>query len=247
MLLIEDSIVLSRPFAFPNLGTTELSLDTWQLCRRANNCSQCVPDAPECVAVHRDCLDFFRRQPLCDGPEGLHRLWTWGAWGKPWAKSMPILLDHSFDRASLEVISTQLELRWLLTTPLEVIELIRQFSPQSVLWRLVSVIQLVARGSGPPSTEHTTVSMGSVGDWERGQPFLAISASSRSKLPFIRITMDYRGIAKVTRLSSQPPFSPSRSDALAFIVGDEVFFVDIMAHFKVRSPQHWTLPKKAHL
>ena len=154
-----------------------------------------------------------------------------GAWRDPWVDALPISLDrHLVDPTSLEVVAMRLGFPRLSTLPSELVERVRQFSPQALLWRYISVSELAARVSSAPETQ-SVVPLSSVGAWKRGEDFISCPSSPSS---FIRIVMDLDGIAKVQRLPAHP-VGPGRSDAMAYIVETEEYLSGVMAHFKVRA------------
>lgn len=190
--------------------------------------------APESVTVHYQCLRIFLQ--ACELPlsQALDYLWAVAIYHRPWYRS-PRLLLVPRDRggqSSLQRVAYSSDLAGLQRIPPELLDMIRQLSPDAYFWRCMSVLELSRRATTPTQPVQT-VALLCIGRWKRGeQPAIVLE---EKRLAF-RITVDSHGIQEIERLSERPAFVQESCRYQAYIVEDAAELSGLEAHFKVLHP-----------
>ncbi|KAI1506026.1 hypothetical protein F5X99DRAFT_404574 [Biscogniauxia marginata] len=199
---------------FPDYGHSIRRLNDMLLCRRPG-CKHCAASA-EAVTVHSDCFDLYARNSR--SKDALRRLWAFAAWRIPWREAPSILCDDEFPVAPNPLVLEGYALSELRKLSPEIIKTIQGFSATSLLWRFSSALELARFSSVAAPSELISIPLCQLPVWERGG--VPIRATSR-QAPFMRLTIDSRGIKTVERLPEMPRFELWRSDRLAFVIIEE--------------------------
>ncbi|KAL2185713.1 hypothetical protein L209DRAFT_756953 [Thermothelomyces heterothallicus CBS 203.75] len=220
----------TRPFAFPQPGHTITRVDGRVLCRYPD-CRKCAA-SPEFAPIHFDCFEIFRKQCSVSASAALNRLWILAAWRSPWRGAQPIYLSVPVvDKDTLKRISGFCGLPRLYTLPLELLEITRQYSRHSLLWRCIPALQLADYVSATKPEPPITVPLRELLFWERSGKFERVTAS-QPPLQILRLTVDSAGISKVERLPSPPTYIGKCTSRSAFIVQDEASISKVVVQLK---------------
>ncbi|KAH8907737.1 hypothetical protein BR93DRAFT_944718 [Coniochaeta sp. PMI_546] len=220
----------TRPFAFPEGVHTTTRVDGRLLCRD-HDCIRCAA-SPEFAPIHFDCFEIFRQQCSVNISDALDRLWILAAWRNPWRGAYPIHFSvPAGNSARLRTISSFSGLPRLSILPSELLEMIRQYSRHSLLWRCVPVLELADYISAITYQPLLKILLPELLFWERGRNFELVKGS-RSTPSTLRLTIDSAGISKLERLPRPPVYSGEYTSRVAFIVQDEASVSRIMAHLK---------------
>ncbi|KAL2264250.1 hypothetical protein VTK26DRAFT_9026 [Humicola hyalothermophila] len=218
----------TRPFPFPQPGHTITRVDGRLLCRHPE-CKTCAA-SPECAPIHFDCFEIFRRHCSVSEPAALHRLWILAAWRNPWRGAQPVYLAAPLvDKNTLKRMSGFCGVPRLYTLPLELLEMIRQHSRHSLLWRCISALQLADNVSVTKPEPLITVPLREIMSWNRGGKFERVKALRPQTL---RLTIDSAGISRVERLPGPPTYVGNHISRSVFIVQDEASVSEVVAQFK---------------
>lgn len=222
----------TRSFDFPQRGYTITRVDGRLLCRYPD-CKTCAA-SPEFAPIHSDCFEIFRQQCSVSTSGALDRLWTLAAWRNPWRGAQPIYLSAPIvDKDILRTISGFCGLRRLYTLPSELLEIIRQYSRHSLLWRCVPALQLAAYVSATKPNPLLTIPLRELLFWDHSGKFERLTGSQSRHLT-LRLTIDSAGISKLERLPKPPIYIGEYTNRFAFIVQDEASISHIMVQLKVR-------------
>lgn len=161
-------------------------------------------------------------------------MWVNTAWRAPWRRITGLNLEAHVVLPVHSVL-VNLGLSGIKRLPLEVLDMIREYSADSVFWRYNTALDFSRRLSSLPSSPRQVMPLDRVRSWERGE-LPVTEKEGDSYLPIMRLTMDVKGIRKIERFSEHPQFKPGRTDHLAFVVLDEDSIIGIRAMFKVGHP-----------
>ncbi|KAH6851133.1 hypothetical protein B0I37DRAFT_129023 [Chaetomium sp. MPI-CAGE-AT-0009] len=223
----------TRPFPFPQrTGPSIPRVDGRQLCRYPD-CKRCAA-SPEFTLVHHDCFEIFRQQCSVSASDALNRLWILATWKSPWDEAQPLHFPIPMvDKDALRTVSGFCGLPHLHTLPLELLEIIRQHSKDSLVWRCMPAVKLAECVSALNPEPLITVPLREVLSWERGGKLeRAIEFRSPPPPPILRLTVDALGISKVERLPDLPRYVGECVNHLAFVVEDATFIPEAVAQFK---------------
>ncbi|KAK4198906.1 hypothetical protein QBC40DRAFT_340954 [Triangularia verruculosa] len=214
----------------PVAAFAQTRVDGRVLCRYPD-CKKCAA-SPEFAPVHFDCFEIFRQQCSVSASAASNRLWILAVWRNPWRGAQPVHLSAPMvDKDTLRTISSFCGLPRLYKLPLELLEMIRQYSRHSLLWRCIPALQLADYVSATKPKPLLTVPLRELLFWERGGNFERVTAS-RLPLQTLRFTVDSAGISKVERLPGPPTYAGECTSRYAFIVQDETSISDVVAQFK---------------
>ena len=124
------------------------------------------------------------------------------------------------------------------TLPPELLEIIREHSRHSLLWRCISA-------SSPDPL--LTIPLSQVLLWERGGSLERHTGSSRphaEQPSWVSITIDFAGIEKIERLPQLPLYEAEFTPRSAFIVQEETLISKMMVQLKaciIRHPPFYAL------
>lgn len=206
----------------------------------------------ECATIHQHCFIVFVRGcklPIC---QALKHLRTVVMFRRPWNKA-PHLYTLSPHQTNLEGDSYPANLAELNNLPLELLNIIRRFSPHAALWRTISVLNLSRRstpfpcqpvdgknsagiGNGIRGDSITRIfALESIQYWKRGynQTMSLITISSVDTRPFIRLIIDSDGIQSIERLPTRPAFISQNSPHESYIVEDIATVSGVQVYIKV--------------
>ncbi|KAM0811875.1 putative Heterokaryon incompatibility domain-containing protein [Seiridium cardinale] len=203
--------------AFP--PGTNLTIQDKSLCWSLF-CGKCDL-ATEAVALHADCLKLFKEE--CKAEDALDRMRMAAICRRPWIGAPDLRLDGHKD-LGVEVVHEKAEslgIYRLRLLPLELLRMIQGYSEFAIFWRYISIVSFARQFSVAPATTDLSapirsIPLGDISVWTRGEEPKLLQ--SPDHLPFVRLTLDCRGIRQIERLPRQPPYQPACSSDLAFIV-----------------------------
>ncbi|KAK4102523.1 hypothetical protein N658DRAFT_566091 [Parathielavia hyrcaniae] len=205
----------TRIFAFAQPGHTITRVNGCLLCRYPDS-RRCAA-SPEFAPIHFDCFEIFRQQCSVSASVAMQRLWIVASWRNPWRGARPVHLTAPMvDKDTLGTISGFCGLPRLCTLPLELLEMIRQYSEHSLLWRCIPALQLADNVSATEPEPLLTVPLQEVHFWERGG----------------KLILDSDGISKVERLPGPPSYTGECTSRTAFIVQDEASVSQVVVRLK---------------
>ncbi len=216
-----------------------VTVDGWDVCSNEwTKCGVCPRLPIEFATVHHDCIEIFIRHCTTTTTDALTRLWIATAWRKPWRAGPP--LPHLtapviMDRDTLGMISRYAGMPQLQRLPLELLEMVRDFSPHSLLWRCFPTLQLAAHLSTMPPEPLITIPLADLIAWDRGGKFKRTLSTRLLAHNCLRLAIDSYGIHKVERLPNWPNYEGQRSTRRAFVIQQQGDIEDIVAQLKVRS------------
>jgi hypothetical protein len=120
--------------------------------------------------------------------------------------------------------------------PLEISEMIRSHCEKHIIWRFGSVAELVDTLDGADTLAPVSLPLRRISAWERGSsPIMSRDALEPIMRPFIRLTIDYRGLQRIERLAELPTSdsAPSETSAYAFEVDSKEVDDSTKVHFQV--------------
>ncbi|KAI1104521.1 hypothetical protein F4804DRAFT_306751 [Jackrogersella minutella] len=198
------------------------------LCRRPS-CKLCRL-SPEAATIHVDCFLLFRQR--YNSTDILQRLWISAAWRTPWRDGPTSSIDDEHTTIpDISAVGSCL-VPILRCLPPEIVQLIREYSAESLLWRFGLALGLSLRLSSlSTSGELVSTLLPNCLTWERDS-LSAPAMCSVSQLRIIRLTIDSFGIKKIERLPEIPSYNPRRSDRSTFVTIGESQAQNVVAHFK---------------
>jgi hypothetical protein len=117
--------------------------------------------------------------------------------------------------------------------PTEILNMIRDYSDTSMIWRIRTVSGLVERFSVATTRQFLSFPLQTVSAWQRGgQPVIA---DTTDMLPIMRLTIDSRGLREIERLKESPKFKTRRTEDCVFVVLSRDSLEGINAQFQVRT------------
>jgi hypothetical protein len=210
-------------------GLQDRQTEGWTFCRQSD-CTRC-PESRESATVHTSCFRVFRSH-IDTSSEALGRLWLRATWRSPWQafapKSDPFLIRGDTCHLSsfaLAQVAPNYGFPELLRLPSELVEVIRNNSSTTPLWRLAAAVDLACDlKKQPEEKEVQELDMSNVIGWARGGKLLQTRRSEHSlKFPVIRLTIDTHGLKAIDRLPEHPlpsgedDHEPSKDEAFAFL------------------------------
>lgn len=202
-------------------------------------CSRCSCFPFESATVHRDCVEILAQRCTTSIEAMLPRLWIAVAWRKPW-RNAPLLAHLTapviMDRDTLATICRLAGLPLLEKLPLELLEMVRDYSPHSLLWRCFPILQLAAHLSATPPEPLVTLPLANLLAWERGGK---VKWTSSSQPPVhnscLRLAIDSFGIHTLERLPEWPAYAGESSTRRVFLIQDHSGITDVVAQLKIRT------------
>lgn len=246
-----------RPFLFPFMWSAHRQSEDYLICR-TNDCS-CTP-ASEYTALHRECYKMFLR--FCElrairKKRAQQALWICAAWKSPWPGTLPMQASHApADTQSLQLAGRLIGIPFLHRLPQELLLAVWAGSKNSLFWRCVAAIRLVAQLEAS-SPELQVVPLDQVLSWNRGGELE--SAPVSAAYPITRLTVDQEGIVKVERLRCMPRYTAEYHSHSTFIVEDGSSLCGIEAQlqngrlrlrltpFQLTRPYIWNTPAPPQL
>jgi hypothetical protein len=200
-------------------------------CRKPG-CSVCAK-SPEVFTIHNDCLRLFYQR--C---KALPRLWTKAAWNNPWPRATPSrfpVIDSPIYLGTTSEAAVKLGISHMHKLPLEIVSIIRSFSPTALFWRYIVVADLAnhARLQPPEPEETTKISLVKIHKWKRGTRIQY--ASDENELPVMRLCIDLNGIKEIERFNADGCLSDSVAGCCLFVVKEFEDLCAVLAEIKVRS------------
>ncbi|KAK4210339.1 hypothetical protein QBC37DRAFT_442797 [Rhypophila decipiens] len=237
----------TKPFSF--VGTYWSRGPRWRTGRTANSCwhPDCHPclgsaTSPEAAPVHFDCLRLFQRHCSVRGRAAFERLWIVTSWRSPWHRARPPCLSaEPLDRDTLMTLSGFGGLPPLYKLPLELAEMIRHHSADSVFWRCLMALRVAKHVSRTKPGAFSTMPLRQVLSWERGGKLELVVRSSKPHQTLV-ITLDSAGVCKIERVSHRPPSWGGSRGRFAFIVEEEEFLPNVIVQLKAQKLTIWSTP-----
>lgn len=219
-------------FRFPPFGLRAGEQDAeYFLCRKPG-CTTCL-QSPEAFTIETDCFALFERvYPL---PDALQQLWIIAAWGNRWPRAPALNFrtsQTSIDQTVLINLSARCQIPKLAELPTEILEMVRDFSPDAPFWRYISVLELAGQILSTQTSRKLEVPIVHITSWERGSRCLQTTHGSRVSSPLIRLSIDCKGIRRIER----PCISSNKEvpeGCFAFIVENMMEMEGVMAELKV--------------
>lgn len=171
----------------------------------------------------------------CDGME------------KPLAQSTAYPSFRLMDKDMLRTMGPSCGLPTLRTLPPELLEMIREHSRYSLLWRCISALRLAAYVSASSPEPQLTIPLSQVLLWERAGRLERHTGSSRphaEQPSWVRITIDFASIKKIERLPQLLPYEAEFTTRSAFIVQEETLISKVMVRLNaciIRHPPFYAL------
>lgn len=121
----------------------------------------------------------------------------------------------------------------LLTLPPKLVEMIREESGESLVWRYAAVLDRCQPLAGEDN-QLTSMPLTDIAAWERGSLVKESSSDTAADNPILLLTMDARGLRSIERPAVRPPATHDRhsyKEAYVIVHQDEV--KGVMIHFKL--------------
>lgn len=221
---------ISECLSFPHPHIATVDVHGFRFCRR-RICPFCAKSPPRCAAVHRECFAIYRKHCRLPVSRSLGTLRTTLLFKNPWSKMPSLHLLPSTDRSLCmrDELGGIPDLAKFRALPMEILDIIKQFSLQTSFWRCLSALCFARRAI--PSTRSTqTLPLKDVGSWRRGNQDLLVSNDDRSVM---KITIDSDGIRQVERLHELPAYAPETSRHHYFIVAEVSMLQNTLVYLKV--------------
>ncbi|OTB14314.1 hypothetical protein K445DRAFT_23719 [Daldinia sp. EC12] len=206
------------------------------ICDAESACKACH-GSPESATTHEDCFLLFKQRYEAEDmfQRMLQRLWILVAWRIPWRRGPISAIDE--ENISIPDISAigGYAFPMLRRLPPEIVQLIREYSPDSLLWRFGLALGLFQQLSTPASGDLVSMPLSDCLLWERDSLLAPTSCSASCSSPkpqFIRLTIDSFGIKRIERLLELSPYNPKRSERFLFVTIKESETKDVVVHFK---------------
>jgi hypothetical protein len=173
---------------------------------------------------------------FCVSVNRLQLLFTVAAWKNPWPRALPI--DWNTTKAkicttALACVAGKYGIPELEKAPIEILYMIRQLSPDTLLWRYMSVLEFAEQLSAARTEGLVELPLSRLAFWERGSKPLLMGSGSLPKT--LRLGIDLKGIKRVERLDKYPGTMAAAGDCFAFIIEEDENLRGVIAQFKVRT------------
>lgn len=199
------------------------------LCRKPR-CSICAA-SPEISVTHSDCYNLLTQS--CDVSNHLDYLWILTAWRAPWRQAPYFHLRDAITKTG-ESVFEALNMSSMRKLPAEILNMIRDYSASSMIWRFQTVSGLAERFPTTTTDHLLSLPLQTVSAWKRGGQVM--TAERADMLPVMRLTIDSWGIREIERLVESPEFGRRRTDGLVFVLLSHQSLKGINAKFKVKPP-----------
>lgn len=164
----------------------------------------------------------------------------------PW-RGAPNLNLESFEYIAADLVyekAEKLGIPQLRLLPPELIQMVQDCSPSGLFWRL-SAVQAISRelSAIPPSSSAlaTSALLRDISSLVRGQEPDFVQATNL--LPFLRLTIDDRGVRRIESLPRRPSYKQQHAVHLAFAILDRGQLEQTTVHIKVVVFFHWACHK----
>lgn len=168
----------------------------------------------------------------------MDRLWLAACWRKPWRGAPRLVLPENCT-LGLEAVAEVAEkfgMKLMARLPPEIVQMIRSFCDDSLFWKLASALDLSDRFHATSTSHITTLPLGKIVEWQRYSEL--VTADSRDSdspdlPPFIRITIDSRGVSNIDRLDTDLSDDVMPRDNESYIIQDAASCDNIETILKV--------------
>ncbi|KAH6993661.1 hypothetical protein EDB82DRAFT_499663 [Fusarium venenatum] len=212
---------------YPGYPHTSVDINDRSFCW-ASNCYQCAK-TPEAVGLHVVCLGVFMEH--CKVVDSIDRLWATVGQKNLWNGAPGLQLDRESE-VEIDLVRQKAEsygVTLLARLPAELTHMIYKYSEDAVFWRCILALSLareLSQSQRCMTMPSPSVPLCNIVAWARGKS--AVVGSDECP-PYIRLTLDYRGIRKIERLQERPPYEPAYSNREVFILTCESEVKDVVA------------------
>lgn len=210
--------VVLRPaiyFRFSRMCHSDAMFPPYKACRDPT-CEHRQMPRRWTATSHVQCYKFMVSR--CERDGTLHLPGVSLAWRQPWkaAEALRLRAPPSA-RWGLKLVGEVFDMPALAGLPAEIAEMIRVLCEGHIIWRFARIAELVDSLKGADEFPVETLPLREVDAWERGkEATLERNVFGPIKKPFIRLTVDFRGLQKIERLAELPTSDEVRSDACAY-------------------------------
>jgi hypothetical protein len=186
--------------------------------------------------LHPLCFSIF--QAHCKVDHAIDRLWTTVGQKNLW-KDAPALQFGRESEVEVDLVREKADMygvRLLGQLPAELIQMIHKYSESAEFWRCISALSLareLSRLQKDVALEATPTPLYNILAWTRGD---SIVVRSEELPPYIRLTLDSRGIRRIERFQERSSYEPAHSNKEAFVVASESELRGVVAIPKVVEP-----------
>ncbi|PHH51363.1 hypothetical protein CFIMG_005829RAa [Ceratocystis fimbriata CBS 114723] len=212
------------PFIFPDYGYRMPDRSGVLRCRKPDCCTMRNPEAS---TVHYDCFEFISQR--FDLDSSMDYLWIATAWQTPWRQAPHFRLEETTIKPDWSLFD-EIGLPQMKMLPLEIVQMIYNYSPASLFWRFHSASFLGQQLSTTVSDYMLSIPLNTVLTWERGSR--PKTTNIPNELPVFLLTIDAWGIQEIKRLSGNPPLKRWRADDRVFVIADRWKLAGVAARFK---------------
>lgn len=236
--------VLEVPKNAPSVDIAGVTLCQWA------ECEACA-GGPEAAFAHPACLRLFRKAWTASEPAQalMDRAWLTAAWSYPWRHAPHLRLNRPNVLIRVPpLVAGGLGMHQLARLPVEIVQTIRCYSASSLLWRYLCLEHYANENARVKHSPWVRMPIKEVRGWRRGGELVRMSRveSEQSDAtgslnvdeegPVVRVTVDWRGIRQIERLSKEFRHAPQQNSDY-----QEVFMIlradaldGTVIHFKVR-------------
>ncbi|UKZ73874.1 hypothetical protein TrVFT333_001528 [Trichoderma virens FT-333] len=181
------------------------------------DCTLCSMNVIGNATYHADCFNLFGK--YCHAEDKYSRLWLAARTMSPMETCACLKL--LYDPVASQQLNIVFELLGLQRLPLTLTRNIWEFDPKSsdIVARFCSVLQLAAEMNSAP-TVPSSCPLSEMRFWSRGQ-YHTVQKDMGSELPFVRVTVDSRGVKKLERVNT--PSSPRSDGEVSVIMLSDLF------------------------
>ncbi|KAL3601913.1 hypothetical protein FPOAC2_06201 [Fusarium poae] len=215
---------------YPTYPHTSVNLDDRSCCW-ASNCYQCAK-VPEAVGLHSICLSVFKEHYKAE--DSIDRLWATVGQNNLWNGAPCLHLDRESE-VEMDLVrqkAASYGVNLLGRLPAELIHMIYKYSEDAVFWRCILALSLAKQLSLSQqcmTLQSHSIPLCNVLAWERGE---SVVVRSDECSPYIRLTLDCRGIRKIERFQERPSYEPAFSNKEAFVFACESEVKDVVVILK---------------
>ncbi|KAF5551722.1 hypothetical protein FNAPI_7328 [Fusarium napiforme] len=216
---------LTNKFRFPESQDVVETADELILCQRLK-CNTCEMAHPS-VTVHANCYRVFQQSYRRE--DAMDAIWVASAWKSPW-RYRPPQRRPRLDLTDMTLVliggpvAEAIGISGLALLPSEVLQMVRSYAPDNLLWRY-SLIQNIAEEMSRPfqnpfEPQHvaTRFALAAVKAWKRESKGIDTTCDeSKSESFIVRLTVDCLGLKEIQRLHDWPEYNHTRSNTYTYV------------------------------
>ncbi|KAF5609153.1 uncharacterized protein FSUBG_4163 [Fusarium subglutinans] len=216
---------LTNKFRFPESQDVVEMADKLTLCQ-CLQCKMCELACPS-VTIHANCYRVFQ-QSYCR-EDAMEAIWVASAWKSPW-RHRPARRKPRLDLTDMTLVSIggpvaeAIGIPGLALLPSEVLQMVRFYIPNNLLWRYSLIQNISEEMSRPfqnpfePQHDATRFALAAVKAWKRELKVADTTRDESESEPFIvRLTVDCLGLKEIQRLKDWPEYNHIRSNTCAYV------------------------------